>query len=345
MPPGFRVHPDPVVRHFDHDVGAESEPVLRVQRVGRRRDRDFGARDDQATARDHRVTGVEHDVHQHLLDLAAVGPDPADAGVEPQVELDVGPQQARQHLRDVRDDGVGVDDLRRQHLAPAEREQLLRDTGGPPPRLHHFLDVRALGTLGWQAAEGVLPEAKHRGHHVVHLVRDAARERPHRLHALRLAQPLLVGLSHRDVGGEADESVDRSLRIAVRNQRDQGGPGPAVPVAHLGLVLDPFAGERPLDERPNAGVLRGAQHASDGLTHERPRLQAEPLAEAGVRELVAILAIDVDDEHGERVDDQPKLALALLHLAAGVNLLGDVHRVDQDGVHLRRRRAAAGRRS
>ena len=70
------------------------------------------------------------------------------------------------------------------------------------------------------------------------------------------------------------------------------------------------------------------------LPDERSRFQAEPLAEAGVGELVAILAVDVGDEHGKRVDDQPKLALALLHLASGVNLLGDVHGVDQDAVHL-----------
>ena len=80
---------------------------------------------DRATVR-HRVASVDDDVHDDLFHLARVDPDLPEAVRLDQRQRDVLADQAAQHLLHTADDRVEVDDLRLEHLLPAECEQLSR---------------------------------------------------------------------------------------------------------------------------------------------------------------------------------------------------------------------------
>jgi len=56
----------------------------------------------QVPAAGHRIASVHDQVEDHLLELARVGLDSGDAGVETEVAVDVFADQARDHLADFR---------------------------------------------------------------------------------------------------------------------------------------------------------------------------------------------------------------------------------------------------
>ena len=78
----------------------------------------------------HRVAGVDREVHDHLLDAAAVGHDAPEVRAEPAFEVDVFADQSLQHPLDVADHLVEVEHLGPHHLVAAEAEQLPRQRRG-----------------------------------------------------------------------------------------------------------------------------------------------------------------------------------------------------------------------
>ena len=72
---------------------------------------DIGSLDDDLAAIGHGVLGVNHQVHDHLLELAGVSAGSSQPGGEPGAELDVFPNQRAQQPFHVRHDGVHVHHL------------------------------------------------------------------------------------------------------------------------------------------------------------------------------------------------------------------------------------------
>ena len=78
----------------------------------------------------HGVAGVDHQVHDHLLDLARVGLDRAEARRGQERQLDVLADEPPEHLLDARPRcRSGSSGLRLQDLLPAEREELPGQVG------------------------------------------------------------------------------------------------------------------------------------------------------------------------------------------------------------------------
>jgi hypothetical protein len=125
-------------------------------------------------------------------------------------------------------DGVEPDHLWPQHLAPAEREQLLGDRGGALGGAPYLLQIRP--------RRGILHPplderrgAEDDGHLVVRLVGDAASQASHRLHPLRLPEAFLVHPAVLDIGHGADPLPRHTVQPQHR-----GGPGDDVAVRSMG---------------------------------------------------------------------------------------------------------------
>jgi hypothetical protein len=151
---------------------------------------DVGGLKPQPATRGHRVPCVEREIDDHLLQLAGIGPDPADGGIELGHQLDVGAEQAAQHPAYVRDYRVEVEHPGLEHLLPGKGQQLPGDSRCASRRLHHLIDVGPEWVILGQALEHEAAEADHRGHHIVDLVGHAAGQAAHRFQPLRLPQML-----------------------------------------------------------------------------------------------------------------------------------------------------------
>jgi hypothetical protein len=91
----------------------------------------------------------------------------------------------------VPDDGVDVQQLRLDQLAPREGEELPCQRGRPLRGAADLAGVFPPGIVGIQVALQQIAESQDRGQHVVQVVRDSAGEAAHRLHAEGLLQVLL----------------------------------------------------------------------------------------------------------------------------------------------------------
>ncbi len=163
--------------------------------------------DGQDAAFRHRVARVDHQVHDHLLELARVHRDHRQRRIKGGADLDILPEHAGQHAMQVVEDLVDVHQLRLQHLAPREGEELAGERRRAIGGLQDLLDVLARPRVGELLVEGKRGEAANRGQQIIEVVGDAAGESPHRLHALRDRQLFAHLLLHRDVGERTDHPL------------------------------------------------------------------------------------------------------------------------------------------
>ena len=76
------------------------------------------------------------------MELARVGFDRPEGGVELRFQDDVLPDQRTEHRLHLDDDPVQVQELESQHLLAAEGEELAREQGCPVGRLPDLVQVR-----------------------------------------------------------------------------------------------------------------------------------------------------------------------------------------------------------
>ena len=175
----------------------------------------------------HRVACVHCQVDDDLLELAGVGAQPAKIRRELDHQVDVLADQAAQHLLDVREHVVHIEDGGLQHLAPAEREQLAGEAGG---RLSGARDLPHMGAqllIVPNLPRHHLGVAENRREQVVEIMGDAAGELTDGIHLvgvpeLRLAPPqglfclfLLRQVAHeagKQQRGVRDNACERKFR-------------------------------------------------------------------------------------------------------------------------------------
>ena len=102
--PRLLVHAAARVRDRELDVGPglHGHVARRVLLV----ELDVGGLDGELASLGHGVAGVDHEVHEHLLDLARVGQRQAEVGREHLHEVDVLAEDPPEHLLDPRGDLV-----------------------------------------------------------------------------------------------------------------------------------------------------------------------------------------------------------------------------------------------
>ena len=294
----------------------------------------------------HGVAGVEDQVEQHLVHLSRVGADPSDVRREAYPEPRDLAQRALQNRLQRGHDVVEVHHLRLQHLPAAVGEQLLGDRRRTPGGLPDMLYIRPDVVVADRAVEKLGGAEDHR-HLVVRLVRDAAREPPHRLQAFRLPQPFLRQPAVLPIGHRADPLPDLAVQanhrhrargeVAVRPVRLR--PEPA------GAVLP----DRPLIPRLEpGGTERLAIVGVDGVHPAVPLLVLRALSGVGLpRRLPAVEpAIGAGSPHdGSGGGHQGPVALFPAgQLRAGSLPLGDIA-LDGRGAHHLTRGVEDGRDS
>ena len=190
MGQGFPIHAIAGIGHREHCIGAGLhlhaglEPGVRLGENGRARVQA------QASAGPHRVARVQCQVEEHLFQVARVRHDAPGHRLQPEQHAHLfahGPAKRRFHARDHR---IEIEPLELEHLAPAEGQELGGDPGGPFGGPLNLLDVVPHLVRQIAAAQDEGDAAEDDRHLVVRLVGHTAREAPHRLHALGLAQPL-----------------------------------------------------------------------------------------------------------------------------------------------------------
>ena len=145
----------------------------------------------QRAAVGHGVGSVDREVQQHLLELHRVDHHRRQRRRQRGADLDVVAQQATEHRPQVLDDAADVERPWLQHLAAAEREQLLRQRGRALAGLQDVagIDAQRIGFV--QPGDEQLRVAVDHRQQVVEVVRDAAGELADGFHLLRLDELLL----------------------------------------------------------------------------------------------------------------------------------------------------------
>jgi hypothetical protein len=184
--PGVRVHPGPGVGHRHPHVGAGADlgMPIGVRPAGF----DHGRLDGDPSPVGHRVAGVDHEVHDHLLDLAAVHLDLAEAPARHHHQLHLLADQALQQFGHAGDDLAEIQERRLEHLLPAERQELPGQQRRPLRGLVDALDRAAMRMVGRHGLEQQTAAPQDDGQKVVEIVRDAARKPSDRLHLLELPE-------------------------------------------------------------------------------------------------------------------------------------------------------------
>jgi len=208
-----------LLRHADAGVGDGDHAVrgrlARGPRLDRPRLELLGADvDREVAAVRHRVAGVGRDVHQHLLELSAVGLDEHGRGGGRDLQLDVVAEQRLQQPRGLEHPLVQVEDACLDLLLPAEGEQLLDEGRRAVPG---FLDAPQVllraGVRGEPPAQQVRVTLDD-DQQVVEVVRDAAGELADGLHLERMPQLVLERLALREV---APDGVHHRLAIELQD--------------------------------------------------------------------------------------------------------------------------------
>ena len=248
---------------------------------------DVARGDGQDPAPGHGVAGVQRQVEDDLLDLAAVRPDPRARRLRPGLDPDRRTDQPLQDLLHLEDHLVQIEDPELEHLPAAEGQQLLRERGGAARRGAHLADARAPRVLVAQSCQQGLGVAEDDGEQVVEVVRHAARQPADRLELLGLAQLLLEEAALGDVLQRADQAHHRPAGIALRVHRRAHHADAAIRPddAVLDLPFDGTPFDRvphpPLDRRAVLGMQafgvlgvvhhpRAVRHAEDAGGPRRP---------------------------------------------------------------------------
>jgi len=147
-----------------------------------------GRRDSQPTSREHGVAGVHHEVHQHLLALAWVGPRKAKVWLEHLDPIGVLTENSPQHLLNPDGDLVQIQRNRLRHLLAAERQKLTSERRRALASFLRLQEVILERVALLPLPHRELRVAQDHGAQVVEVVCHAAREKP----ARRTADPLLV---------------------------------------------------------------------------------------------------------------------------------------------------------
>ena len=177
------------------------------------------ALDDQFSASGHGVPGVGRQVDQHLLDLADVGLDRrVSAADDP--HLDVLADEPLQQFFDAFQDRFELHVLEAHHLLPAERQQALRQVGGPLGGREDIVHVRPQGVVLGELHLKQAPVPGDGRQDIVEVVGHAAGQSAHCLHFLRMAQLFLERPFLRYVVVDLDGGNDPPEGVLERERFD-----------------------------------------------------------------------------------------------------------------------------
>ena len=121
--------------------------------------------------------------------------------------------QSLQHLFHISDDGIQVQNARRQHLLPAEGQKLARHGSCPVAGFLDFLQMIPYWVVGVKTVQHQLAVPNNDGQEVVEIVGDSTRQSTDGLHLRRLPNLFFQGLALGYVLFGGNELGDYAARI------------------------------------------------------------------------------------------------------------------------------------
>src|SRR5580693_768853 len=209
---GFFVHALAGISYREHDVktrvnvGVFAANVLMVQSG-------VGALNSDFSTIRHGVFGIDHQIHEDLLDLAGIGAGSAEIGCELRLQLDVLSDQRTQQALYLLHDEVQVYNLQFQQLLPAERQELASQGGGPISRLVNRLDLRIQGIVFPGVLEQDFRITTDYHQQIVEIMGHPPRQTSHRFHLLSLAKLVLQHAPLRDIFSDNLHNLGSLLRV------------------------------------------------------------------------------------------------------------------------------------
>ena len=187
--PHVFVHAGAGVADRQHNVGAGKNTDMRarifpVQLSVRSFDRQFAALR-------HRISGVDDQVNQHLLNLAGICFDALQIGRQFRAELNIFANQSLQHLVHVGDYVVQTERQRLQNLLASKGQQLPRQVRRAIAGLLDFFEVSPDRSITFDSLQRETAVTVDRGEQIVEVVSDAPRQLPDPFQLLRLSQLVL----------------------------------------------------------------------------------------------------------------------------------------------------------
>ena len=184
---GGRIHAGSVIADRQHDVPPGLDRDVAARRSASSSSTLAGL-DGQDAALRHGVACIDHQVHKHLFHLPGIGADAAQIGTEHQAQVDILADQPLQHGAETGHQPVQIEHLGLQHLAAAERQQLLGQGGSALPGLHDLLHRVAVLIAVGKAVENQLAVTGDDGEQIIEIMGDTARQHADRFHLLRLPE-------------------------------------------------------------------------------------------------------------------------------------------------------------
>jgi hypothetical protein len=181
--------------------------------------------DQQFATGGHRVARVDHEVHDHLLELPRVAPHVARVRWQGQAQRYVLADQPHQHLFDVLDQVVEAQHHGLQYLPATERQELPGERRGSLRGFANLFEILACPTIGGEPFGGEIGIAEDRREDVVEVVGHAARELTDRLHLLCLAQLLFETTALGDLPIVQHQGPHRRIGETVRDRAFPVTPG------------------------------------------------------------------------------------------------------------------------
>ena len=237
----------------------------------------------------HGVAGIHHQVHEHLVQLAAIRHHRREVRSELGDDLHVFADQPPQHAFGLVDHAVQVEGPRLGDLLAAEGQQLLGEQGGPRSGRADLFQRFACGLGQARLGQQHFAVSVDDGEQVVEVVRDAPGKASDTVHFLRMlqlhfqARALFFGVFA--FGDVAEERQGGRLPIVLDGRRGHfGDHAPAaavVPPSSNGATASPrinccqsrwtscpVAGPRRIEDRPAQQLGRAlAQKPGEGRIH------------------------------------------------------------------------------
>ena len=189
---------------------------------------DAGGANADFAAVGHGVFGVDHEIHDDLLELAGIGAGAADGGGEAGGEFDIFADERAEETLHVGDDGVDVDDLEFEKLFAAEGEELASERGGAIGGLLNGFGFGMQRVAGSELVEQNFGVAADDHEQIVEVVSDAAGEAADGFHFLGLAELIFEDAALGDVFGDGFEDVGGFVAAGDGAAADADGDGDAV---------------------------------------------------------------------------------------------------------------------
>src|ERR1700686_3515793 len=290
--------------HADASIGHPQHHIISARQRGgpasaRRFRSDVRGFQRQLSALRHGVAGVDHEIHDDLLDLSGIGTDTTSIRFELDHELHFIAQHSEKHLAHAIDQGIEVEHLWAEYMLPAEGKQLPCQAGCTLRGADDGFYILAHGRSRAVFLHHDFRVSANDHEQVVEVVCNPARQPADRLHLLRLPNLLLERAPSGDIARGDHDAAHRHIVQQIVAYGFQ--PDPRSILATKTILWRRGASDierEAFQRRPHCGRIVGVDEGEKTLSQKLRRLVSRDPFER--RAVVKHGAVDCDDRNHVR---------------------------------------------